>query len=64
MNNNNNKTNVTTLSFFDILALINIVLKLTHVIAWSWWIVLWPLWAEFIIIFIFVLFLSNKGGIT
>lgn len=30
--------------FFSILALIFITLKLTHVITWSWWLVLAPLW--------------------
>lgn len=55
MNSNNNRSGGVTLGFFGILALINIVLKLTHVIAWSWWIVFWPLWAELIIIIIFVI---------
>ncbi len=30
--------------FEDILAIVFIVLKLTDVIAWSWWWVLCPLW--------------------
>lgn len=32
------------LSFLSILALIFITLKLTNVIAWSWWLVLLPLY--------------------
>lgn len=32
------------LGFFDALALVFIVLKLTGVINWSWWLVLAPLW--------------------
>ena len=41
--------------FLDILLLVNIVLKLVGVINWSWWVVLWPLWASLIII-VFVIF--------
>lgn len=37
------------LNFFAILLIVNIVLKLLNVITWSWWIVLWPLWASLII---------------
>ena len=33
------------ISFAGLLAIAFIVLKLTHVIAWSWWWVLAPLWA-------------------
>lgn len=33
-----------TLGFLDVLTLIFIVLKLTNVIAWSWWWVLSPIW--------------------
>lgn len=32
------------LSFFTVLALLLIALKLTGAIAWSWWLVLSPLW--------------------
>lgn len=31
-------------SFFGLLAIVFITLKLTNVIAWSWWWVLLPLW--------------------
>lgn len=34
------------LDFFGILLIINIVLKLLNIIAWSWWLVLWPLWVS------------------
>jgi hypothetical protein len=43
MDNNNIKVGG-GLGFFDVLLLINIVLKLTGVINWSWALVLWPLW--------------------
>lgn len=32
------------LGFFSVLTLIFVTLKLTNVIAWSWWWVLSPLW--------------------
>lgn len=32
------------ISFFGLLAIVFITLKLTSVIAWSWWWVLFPLW--------------------
>lgn len=41
--------------FLDIILFINIILKLVGVINWSWWVVLWPLWASLIII-VFVIF--------
>ena len=59
MNSNNNRSGGVTLGFFDILALINIVLKLANVITWSWWIVLWPLWVELIIIVVFVIVITH-----
>lgn len=31
--------------FFELLAVLFIGLKLTHVITWSWWWVLAPIWA-------------------
>jgi hypothetical protein len=36
------------IGFFGILGLIFIVLKLTEVIAWSWWLVLAPFYGGFI----------------
>lgn len=43
------------IGFFDLLLIANIVLKLTGVINWSWWIVLWPLWVGIIILIIFII---------
>ena len=60
---NNKYTNISGgVGFFDILLLINIILKLVGVINWSWWVVLWPLWASLIIIVIviFVIYLVWK----
>ena len=51
------------IGFFDALLLINIVLKLTGFIKWSWWVVLWPLWISiFIIIIIIILFIMTHKG--
>ena len=52
------------IGFFDALLLINIVLKLTGFIKWSWWVVLWPLWITiFIIIIMIIIFIimTHKG---
>ena len=37
------------IGFAGLLALLFITLKLTHVIAWSWWWVLAPLWAPTVV---------------
>lgn len=38
-------------SFLSILGLVFIVLKLTGVIAWSWWWVLAPIWVPLVLVF-------------
>ena len=50
------------LTFFDALCLVFIVLKLTHVIDWSWWIILAPIWATLLIVIIVltILFIVGK----
>ena len=50
-------SNVPGLSFFSILGLIFIVLKLTGVINWSWWWVLAPLWGAALFTLLFMLFI-------
>ena len=52
------------IGFFDALLLINIVLKLTGFIKWSWWVVLWPLWISIIMIIIMIILfiiMTHKG---
>ena len=60
---NDNKATVTKsgVSFMDLLLLVNIILKLCGVITWSWWIVLWPLWAGngFILIIVILFIVLN-----
>ncbi len=40
-----NSSSNTGIGFCGLLAVAFIVLKLTNVIAWSWWLVLAPMWA-------------------
>lgn len=49
------------IGFFGALGLIFITLKLTETVAWSWWIVLAPLYAPFVIALVLVLFLVAMG---
>lgn len=48
------------IGFCGLLAIVFITLKLTSVIAWSWWLVLSPLWIPFAI----VLLLCAIAGIV
>lgn len=43
------------ISALDLLTIVFIVLKLTHVIDWSWWLVLAPIWVMILLIIILVL---------
>lgn len=47
------------IGFGGLLAIVFIVLKLTHVIDWSWWWVLSPLWIGFVITVIILLVLGT-----
>ena len=38
----------------SLLTIVFIVLKLTHVINWSWWWVLSPLWIDIILVFLII----------
>ena len=44
--NSNNRSTYTGISFTGLLTIVFIVLKLTHVINWSWWWVTAPLWGS------------------
>lgn len=51
------------MSFWSVLQLIFIVLKLCNVITWSWWVVFTPLWISLgigLVIIIFFLWLRKK----
>lgn len=61
MSNNNSAATGGGISFLSLLFLVFLVLKLTHVIDWSWWLVTLPLWGGvalwllFVIIFILII---------
>lgn len=55
-------TKKTGFPFLNILALIFITLKLTHVIAWSWWWVTAPIWG--IPAIYFLIFIVGASAIT
>lgn len=52
MNNNNKEQRPSGVGFTGLLQVAFIVLKLTHVIDWSWWWVLSPSWIQLAIILI------------
>lgn len=57
MAENNNSTKSGGVSFLGLLGLAFIILKLTHVINWSWWWVTAPLWGGFALLILIVLIL-------
>ena len=61
MNNNRKEQRQSGTGFFSMLQVAFIVLKLTHVIDWSWWWVLSPIWATVAILLIgvLVIFISS-----
>ena len=59
MNNNTGSS----IGLLDVILVVNIVLKLIGVINWSWWIVLWPLWASIAIIIIFIIIIKVFLGL-
>lgn len=46
MSNSSSSASTGGICFFGLLAIVFIALKLLHVIAWSWWWVLAPLWGS------------------
>ena len=58
---NNNTGN--SIGLLDVILVVNIILKLIGVINWSWWIVLWPLWASIAIIIIFIIIIKVFLGL-
>lgn len=51
------------IGFYGLLAIALIVLKLTSVIAWSWWWVLAPLWLPVVLLLLFAAFAFIYTGI-
>lgn len=51
------------IGFYGLLTIALIVLKLTSVIAWSWWWVLAPLWLPVVLLLLFAAFAFIYTGI-
>lgn len=62
VNINKDNNNSGGITFFGLLQIVFIVLKLCGVIKWSWWLVLIPLWIDLglIAIIILLIILANK----
>ena len=50
---NDKNTSKRGLGILDVVLIVFIILKLTKVISWSWWVVLIPLWIQLGILAIF-----------
>ena len=48
LNKMSNSSSSTGISFFGLLGIVFIIFKLTHIIDWSWWLILLPLYGSFI----------------
>lgn len=57
---NNSSSSSSGISIGTILFLIFLVLKLTHVINWSWWWVTSPLWIPLAIVILFLIIFVRK----
>lgn len=62
MTNNNN--NMSGGFLFGLLTIVFIVLKLIHVVSWSWWWVLAPTWIPFAVVAILLLIIGFITYIT
>lgn len=58
-----NKNTGSSLGLLDVILVVNIILKLIGIINWSWWVVLWPLWAGITIIIIFIIIVKVFWGL-
>ena len=59
---NNNSTPAVGLGLGDVLLIVFIVLKLCHVIDWSWWWVLSPLWIMVGVVVLLAIIVALVGG--
>ncbi len=55
------------IGILTVVQIVFIILKLTNLVDWPWWIVFWPLWISFglfilgVIIIFIILFFMKKG---
>jgi hypothetical protein len=62
MSENNNSTTVNAgIGFFGLLTIVFIVLKLTGVIGWSWWLVILPFFVPLVIFLVFIICIIVAG---
>ena len=52
------------IGFFSLLLIAFIVLKVTGIVEWSWWVVLIPLWIEIAILFILELLVETIKALS
>jgi len=64
MSSSNNTASSSGIGFTGLLTIVFITLKLTHVIDWSWWWVLSPIWISLGIIGAIILFALLMFGIA
>lgn len=57
----NKKSSGGGIGFTGLLTIAFIVLKLTHVIDWSWWWVLSPVWISFVIFTVIVIIAAQSN---
>lgn len=64
MSKRTTKVAVSSFPTFSILSIIFVIAKLFHVISWSWWLVLLPLWGPVALaIFIFLVVLAGWAAV-
>ena len=56
MNTNDNNEGSFSALIIPVTTLVFVILKLTHVVDWSWWWVLSPLWIPFAILLVIIIF--------
>jgi membrane protein YdbS with pleckstrin-like domain len=62
--NSNSSSTASGLGLADIVAVVFVILKLTHVIDWSWWWVLSPIWISLGIVLVILLFALIIAGLS
>lgn len=51
------------IGFFGLLGILFIALKLTHVVSWSWWLVLLPVYGPLVMLLVIVGAILAIGGL-
>lgn len=64
MNDNNKTTFGINFGFGGVLFIVFLILKLTHVIDWSWWWITAPLWIPLALSVVIILIVAIVSAIT